>query len=164
MVEMRSKQEQETQERRLLEQTQQMKSASSFSLSKNQMSNFSRVLNQRALIRSPRVTVASSDICRRMSELQAAAAEQARRRDELLHQMELLQREKHHVSEADRLKLQGRLTELQEDINSKLSQKEAKLRDDTQKRITELEKVRCLALSLRGSCCFWFVQVLENTT
>ena len=79
--------------------------------------------------------------CDRLSELQSNQAEQARRRDELIHQLEVAQRERDHTAETERIRLQSKLADMSEELHQKLLQKEMKLREDSQKKLADLEKV-----------------------
>ena len=86
--------------------------------------------------------------CDRLSELQSNQAEQARRRDELIHQLEVVQRERDHTAETERIRLQSKLADMSEELHQKLLQKEMKLREDSQKKLADLEKVCVLMKKL----------------
>ena len=73
--------------------------------------------------------------------MQSSQAEQTRRRDELIHQLEVLQREKDHNAETERLRMQSKLADISEELHQRLLQKELKLKEDMQRKYEELEKV-----------------------
>jgi len=78
----------------------------------------------------------------RIGELQTALAEQSRKREEAMHALEAVQREREHAAETERLKLLSRIAQISEEVSQKILQKELKLRDDTVDRCNRMEKVR----------------------
>ncbi len=78
-----------------------------------------------------------------MAELQAAISEQSRRREETVHALEVMQREKDHAAEMERSKLQSKLTEVAEDVTRKILQRDLKLREESQDKYGQLQEV-CL--------------------
>lgn len=79
-----------------------------------------------------------------MNSLQQGIAEQNRKREEALHAMDMIHREKEHSAENEKLKLAGRMTESVEEVNKRLLTKEIKLREELQGKYTQLERVRVL--------------------
>ncbi|XP_050391480.1 coiled-coil domain-containing protein 154 isoform X2 [Patella vulgata] len=101
IIDLRTKQDQESSERRTLEQQLQLK----------------------------------------INELQQGLADQSRKREEAIHSLDMLQREKEHEVETEKLRLEGKLTESVEDVNKRLLTKEMKLREELQDKFLQLEKV-----------------------
>ena len=79
--------------------------------------------------------------CNRTSDLTAAIAEQNRRREEALHALEVVAREKEHAAESERIKLQGKIAEVAEEVSKKILQKEMKLREENYSKFAQLEQV-----------------------
>ncbi|GFS01040.1 neurofilament heavy polypeptide-like isoform X5 [Elysia marginata] len=52
-----------------------------------------------------------------VNSLQQTISEQNRKREESLHALDMLHREKEHAAENEKLKLQGRMTETVEEVN-----------------------------------------------
>ncbi|KAH9498937.1 hypothetical protein Btru_005400 [Bulinus truncatus] len=77
----------------------------------------------------------------RVSELQNNLSEQNRKRDEALHSLDLMQREKERFSENEKFKIQGKLSETVEEVNKKLLNKEIKLREELQEKYKHLERL-----------------------
>ncbi len=65
-----------------------------------------------------------------------------------MHSMEVMQREKEHNQETDKLKLNSKISDISEEVSKKLMQKEMKLREEMQNKYAELEKVRYLKVML----------------
>ncbi|XP_013381953.1 paramyosin isoform X8 [Lingula anatina] len=101
LVDLRGKQEGETQERRMLEQAVQKK----------------------------------------ISELMSNIAEQNRKREEAMHALDSIQREREHAAETERIKLQGKIAETAEEVSKKILQKEIKLREESQEKFNMVEKL-----------------------
>ena len=80
-----------------------------------------------------------------MADLQMTMAEQGRRRDEMMHAVELAQRDKDNAAELERSKVVAKLTEISDEVGSKMMQKEMKMRDEMQSRFAQLDKVRTSA-------------------
>lgn len=77
-----------------------------------------------------------------------AIAEQARKREEAMHALDMIHREKEHSAETEKLKLQSRMTELVEEMNKRVLNKEIKLREEIQDKYMQMEKVfRCFYLT-----------------
>lgn len=76
-----------------------------------------------------------------MAELQAAIAEQSRRREEAIHALETMQREREHAAEVERSKLQAKLTDVSEDVTRKIMARDMKLREETQDKFGQLQQV-----------------------
>jgi hypothetical protein len=77
----------------------------------------------------------------RVNDLQASLLEQARKRDEAIHALDTMHREKEHAAETERLKLQNRVAEMVEDVSKRILQKDIKLREETQDKFLQIEKV-----------------------
>ncbi|XP_055878046.1 putative leucine-rich repeat-containing protein DDB_G0290503 isoform X4 [Biomphalaria glabrata] len=77
----------------------------------------------------------------RISELQSYLSEQNRKREEALHSMDMMQREKERLSENEKYKIQGKLSETVEEVNKKLLNKEIKLREELQEKYQQLERL-----------------------
>ncbi|XP_059170731.1 putative leucine-rich repeat-containing protein DDB_G0290503 isoform X2 [Physella acuta] len=101
IMEMRTRQEQEANERRGLEQQVQQK----------------------------------------INMLQENLSEQNRKREEAMHAMDMIQREKEHLSENEKIKLQGRITESVDEVNKRLLTKEIKLREELQDKYKQMERL-----------------------
>ncbi|XP_041365029.1 coiled-coil domain-containing protein 154-like isoform X3 [Gigantopelta aegis] len=74
------------------------------------------------------------------NELHQAIGEQNRKREESMHALDMIAREREHVAEGERLKLQAQLAETIEDVNKKILTKEIKLREEIQDKSLQLEK------------------------
>ena len=77
----------------------------------------------------------------RVHELQQQLAEANRRREESVHKMDLLLREKEHSAQADRINLNSKVADTVEDVNKRLLSKEIKIREEMQDRYLQLERV-----------------------
>lgn len=84
----------------------------------------------------------------RVAELQAAIAEQSRRREEAIHALETMQREREHAAEVERSKLQAKLTDVSEDVTRKIMARDMKLREETQDRFGQLQQVSTIYSTL----------------
>ena len=78
----------------------------------------------------------------RVADMQAAVAEQSRRRDEAVHTLESLIRDRDHINEQERLRLAGKMAEITEEVSKKVLQKEIKLRQEFQEKFSTVESVR----------------------
>ncbi|XP_064623698.1 coiled-coil domain-containing protein 154-like isoform X3 [Lineus longissimus] len=76
----------------------------------------------------------------RVNDLQASLLEQSRKRDEAIHALDTMHREKEHAAETERLKLQNRVAEMVEDVSKRILQKDIKLREETQDKFLQIEK------------------------
>ena len=61
-----------------------------------------------------------------------------------MHTVDMLLREKEHVSAAERMTLTTKVADTVEDVNKKLLTKEIKMREEMQDRYLNLERVRLL--------------------
>ena len=77
----------------------------------------------------------------RINELYTSLSEQTRKREEGLHTVDMVLREKDHAAQADRLQMTAKVTDTVEDINKKLLAKEMKIREEIQQKFLQLEKV-----------------------
>lgn len=80
-------------------------------------------------------------VCPRIYELQQALSEANRRRDEGMHTMDIILREKDHANQADKLNLTSKVADTVEDVNKRLLSKEIKMREEMQERYLQLERV-----------------------
>ncbi|KAK3782928.1 hypothetical protein RRG08_016307 [Elysia crispata] len=76
-----------------------------------------------------------------VNSLQQTIADQNRKREESLHALDMLHREKEHVAESEKLKLQGRMSETVEEVNKRILSKEIKLREELQEKYNQLERI-----------------------
>ena len=77
----------------------------------------------------------------RINELYTSLSEQTRKREEGLHTVDMVLREKDHAIQADRLQMTAKVTDTAEDINKRLLAKEMKIREEIQAKFLQLEKV-----------------------
>ncbi|XP_076458834.1 uncharacterized protein LOC143292443 isoform X2 [Babylonia areolata] len=77
----------------------------------------------------------------KVNELNTALGEQNRKREEAMHAMDMIHREKEHTAETEKLKLHSRLTENLDEMNKRLLTKEIKLREEMQQKQQQMEKV-----------------------
>ncbi|XP_012944188.1 mediator of RNA polymerase II transcription subunit 12 [Aplysia californica] len=77
----------------------------------------------------------------KVNQLQQNLGEQNRKREEAMHAMDMIHREKEHSAENEKLRLQGKLTETVEEVNKRLLTKEIKLREELQEKFNHLEKM-----------------------
>ncbi|XP_046362158.2 paramyosin-like isoform X4 [Haliotis rufescens] len=77
----------------------------------------------------------------RSNELKQLISEQNRKREESMHALDMIAREKEHKTESDRMKQQAKVAETLEDINKKILNKEIKLREEIQDKHVQLEKL-----------------------
>ena len=77
----------------------------------------------------------------RLTDVSAGVAEQNRRREEALHALEVMQREKEHAAETERIRLQSKIAEIAEEVSKKILQKEMGLREESTRKYAELEQV-----------------------
>lgn len=77
----------------------------------------------------------------RVNELNMALSEQNRKREEAMHAMDMIHREREHAAETEKLKLHSKLTETMDEMNKRLLTKEIKLREEIQEKHLQLEKV-----------------------
>ncbi|XP_046569599.1 coiled-coil domain-containing protein 154-like [Haliotis rubra] len=77
----------------------------------------------------------------RTNELKQLIAEQNRKREESMHALDMIAREKEHQAESERMKQQAKIGESFEDINKRVLNKEIKLREEVQDKHVQLEKL-----------------------
>ncbi|XP_021358873.1 paramyosin-like isoform X2 [Mizuhopecten yessoensis] len=77
----------------------------------------------------------------KINELQQSLAEANRKRDETVHSMDMVLREREHATQADRLSLTTKVADTVEDLNKKLMEKDIKIRGEVQDRYLQLERV-----------------------
>lgn len=68
-------------------------------------------------------------------------AEQTRKREEAMHALDVVQREREHAAENERIKLQSRIAEIAEEVSKKILHKEIKLREEATDKFSKIEKV-----------------------
>ena len=74
--------------------------------------------------------------------MQAQVHEQSRKRDETVHTIDVVQREREHAADNERLKMQGKIAEIAEEVSRKILSKEIRLREEAQQKFGNIEKVR----------------------
>ena len=79
-----------------------------------------------------------------MEKVQVALRELETKYQEISHTASLNMREKDNVYEVEKSKLSYKMAELTEDTNKKALQREMQLREESQKKFSVLEKVRCI--------------------
>ncbi|XP_064594874.1 coiled-coil domain-containing protein 154-like isoform X2 [Liolophura sinensis] len=77
----------------------------------------------------------------RLNDVSSTVAQQNTKRDEFLHSRDLMQREKEHEANTERLKLQNKMAEMVEEVSRKILAKEMKLREEAQEKYLQLEKI-----------------------
>ncbi|KAK3091323.1 hypothetical protein FSP39_018929 [Pinctada imbricata] len=77
----------------------------------------------------------------KIHELQQQLAESNRKREENMHKIDLLLREKEHSAQADRINLNSKVADTVEDVNKRLLSKEIKIREEMQDRYLQLERL-----------------------
>ena len=83
----------------------------------------------------------------RLADTNANIAEQTRRREEHMHALDVMQREKEHAAETERLRLQSKIAEIAEEVSKKILQKEIKLREEHQSKYSQIEQVCAISNS-----------------
>ena len=73
--------------------------------------------------------------------MNSSVTEQARKRDEVMYTLEQQNREKNHMSETEKFRLQSQINEVTDEVQRKISQREMKIKDDVQKNISNVENV-----------------------
>ena len=76
-----------------------------------------------------------------MNDLHNGLAEQTRKREEAMHALDVVQREREHAAENERIKLQSRIAEIAEEVSKKILHKEIKLREEATDKFSKIEKV-----------------------
>ncbi|XP_077980786.1 uncharacterized protein LOC144435997 isoform X2 [Glandiceps talaboti] len=81
-----------------------------------------------------------SQISMKMSDMQSQVHEQSRKRDEAMHALDVIQREREHAADNERLKMQGKIAEIAEEVSKKILHKEIRLREEAQQKFANIEK------------------------
>ncbi|XP_022089349.1 golgin subfamily A member 6-like protein 22 isoform X6 [Acanthaster planci] len=76
----------------------------------------------------------------KINDLQSQVHEQSRKRDETLHTIDVVQREREHAADNERLKMQGKIAEIAEEVSRKILSKEIRLREEAQQKFGNIEK------------------------
>ncbi|XP_071813237.1 uncharacterized protein [Apostichopus japonicus] len=76
----------------------------------------------------------------RINEIQSQVHEQSRKRDESMHALDVIQREREHAADNERLKMQGKIAEIAEEVSRKILSKEIRLREEAQQKFANIEK------------------------
>ncbi|XP_033108445.1 golgin subfamily A member 6-like protein 22 isoform X2 [Anneissia japonica] len=76
----------------------------------------------------------------KMNDLQAQVHEQNRKREEAMHVFDVVQRERDHSADNERLKLQSKIAEIAEEVSKKILGKEIRLREEAQQKFGNIEK------------------------
>lgn len=76
-----------------------------------------------------------------MNDLHNGLAEQTRKREEAMHALDVVQREREHAAENERIKLQSKIAEIAEEVSKKILHKEIKLREEATDKFSKIEKV-----------------------
>ena len=84
------------------------------------------------------------DLFDSVEKVQVALRELETKYQEISHTASLNMREKDNVYEVEKSKLSYKMAELTEDTNKKALQREMQLREESQKKFSVLEKVRCI--------------------
>lgn len=74
-------------------------------------------------------------------------SEQVRKREENMHTVDMVLREKDHAAQAEKLQMTAKVTDTVEDLNKRLLSKEMKIREEIQAKYLQLEKVSELLLN-----------------
>ena len=77
----------------------------------------------------------------RLGEVNSSVSEQARKREEEMYAMEQQNREKGHMSENEKFRLQSQIMEINDEIQRKMNTREMKIKEDVQKSVSNLENV-----------------------
>ena len=80
-----------------------------------------------------------------MNDIQSQLHEGVRKRDETVHALDVVQREREHAADNERLKMQGKIAEIAEEVSRKILTKEIRLREEAQQKFGNIEKVRIKA-------------------
>lgn len=89
----------------------------------------------------------------RLADQGSAISEQTRKRDEAMHTLEILAREKEHNRETETAKIQGKIAEIAEEVSKKIMNKEIKLREEAQTKYAQIEKVSTKIANFYFSLC-----------
>ncbi|XP_071507783.1 coiled-coil domain-containing protein 154-like [Diadema antillarum] len=74
------------------------------------------------------------------NDLQAQIHEVGRKRDESMHALDVVQREREHAADNERLKMHGKIAEIAEEVSKKILSKEIRLREEAQQKFSNIEK------------------------
>ncbi|CAH1274051.1 CCDC154 [Branchiostoma lanceolatum] len=77
----------------------------------------------------------------RIAEMQSTLSNLEQKREGDLHTVDILQREREQAAENERVRLQGKLSEIAEEVSKKILQKEIRLREEAQQKFHNVEKV-----------------------
>jgi len=80
-------------------------------------------------------------------------SEQSRKREENMHSVDMVLREKEHAAQAERLQLTTKMGTTVEDVNKRLTAKEMKIREEIQAKYLQLEKV---GIVFTGICLYTY--------
>ncbi|KAK7112233.1 hypothetical protein V1264_011715 [Littorina saxatilis] len=86
----------------------------------------------------------------KVNELHMALGEQNRKREEAMHALDMISREREHAADQEKIRLANKLTENLEEINKRLINKEIKLREEIQDKYQQLEKVLQIEVDKRA--------------
>ncbi|XP_038063747.1 golgin subfamily A member 6-like protein 22 isoform X4 [Patiria miniata] len=76
----------------------------------------------------------------KLNDIQSQVHEQSRKRDETIHTIDVVQREREHAADNERLKMQGKIAEIAEEVSRKILSKEIRLREEAQQKFGNIEK------------------------
>eukprot|EP00057_Strongylocentrotus_purpuratus_P018983 XP_011673457.1 PREDICTED: glutamic acid-rich protein isoform X6 [Strongylocentrotus purpuratus] len=76
----------------------------------------------------------------KMNDMQAQLHEVSRKRDESMHALDVVQREREHAADNERLKMHGKIAEIAEEVSKKILSKEIRLREEAQQKFGNIEK------------------------
>ncbi len=93
----------------------------------------------------------------RLADQGSAISEQTRKRDEAMHTLEILAREKEHNRETETAKIQGKIAEIAEEVSKKIMNKEIKLREEAQTKYAQIEKVSTKIANFYFHCVHLYV-------
>ncbi|XP_078690494.1 coiled-coil domain-containing protein 154-like [Branchiostoma floridae x Branchiostoma belcheri] len=77
----------------------------------------------------------------RIAEMQSTLSNLEQKREGDLHTVDILQKEREQAAENERVRLQGKLSEIAEEVSKKILQKEIRLREEAQQKFHNVEKV-----------------------
>lgn len=88
----------------------------------------------------------------RLVEQQSSVADNGRRRDEMLHALELAHKEQERLTDAEHGRLNARLMELADEASRKITVSEMKQREENSEKFTIMERVF-------RNCCIFINQI-----
>ncbi|XP_078611808.1 coiled-coil domain-containing protein 154-like isoform X1 [Branchiostoma floridae x Branchiostoma japonicum] len=77
----------------------------------------------------------------KIAEMQSTLSNLEQKREGDLHTVDILQKEREQAAENERVRLQGKLSEIAEEVSKKILQKEIRLREEAQQKFHNVEKV-----------------------